>query len=65
MDLAGIVVVVVGVALYFLPTWVAASRKHHQGNSIFVINIFLGWTVLGWVIALAWAVSPVKVNEPQ
>ena len=43
------------VFLYFLPTWIALGRKHRNSAAIVVLNIFLGWTFLGWVIALIWA----------
>ena len=46
---------VICLAIYFAPTWVAAKRDHKNGLAIFVFNIFLGWTFLGWVIALVWA----------
>jgi hypothetical protein len=46
---------VVGVCLYFLPTIIAVSRKVRNQGSIAVINFFLGWTLIGWVIALAMA----------
>ena len=40
---------------YFLPAFVAIGRGHKEFLGISIINIFLGWTLLGWVIALAWA----------
>jgi len=43
------------VAIYLMPTMFAASHKHHNTMAIFVINLFLGWTLVGWVVALAWA----------
>ena len=43
--------------LYMLPCLFAAYRKHLNTGPIFIINIFLGWTFLGWVICLAWACS--------
>ncbi|SFX16900.1 Superinfection immunity protein [Pseudomonas sp. NFACC49-2] len=43
--------------IYFLPTFVASSRKHVNGTSIFLMNLLLGWTFLGWVGALVWASS--------
>jgi len=43
--------------LYFLPTIMAIVTKQHNVLSIFVINLFLGWTVVGWVLALSWAVK--------
>lgn len=42
-------------ALYFLPTIV--GWKHKNINSISMLNLFLGWTFIGWVIAIVWAVS--------
>jgi Superinfection immunity protein len=42
-------------ALYFLPSIVAVARKVRHQGSVVVINSFLGWTFIGWVIALAMA----------
>jgi len=47
---------------YFLPTITAWVRAHPGTNSIAVINLFLGWTGLGWVLALAWAVYDRKTT---
>lgn len=48
--------------LYFLPTFIAVSRHHHQVNSIAVINFFFGWTFIGWVVALAMAASHIPAD---
>ncbi|WP_457302447.1 superinfection immunity protein [Phyllobacterium sp. P5_D12] len=40
---------------YFFPAIVAAARRQNNATAIFVLNLFLGWTLLGWVIALVWA----------
>lgn len=55
--MAGFVLLAVGFAIYFLPTFVASNRKHVNGTSIFLVNLLLGWTFLGWVVALVWASS--------
>lgn len=44
------------IALYFVPTIVAFSREVVNAGSVLVINLFLGWTLIGWVVALAMAV---------
>lgn len=44
-------------ALYFLPTIVAATASKRKTGAIFVLNLFLGWTLLGWVGSLVWAVA--------
>lgn len=46
---------VVVALIYFLPTVVASLRQHLQTVAIFVLNLLLGWTLLGWVAALVWA----------
>jgi hypothetical protein len=51
----GIVVVLLFV-LYFLPTIIATARKVPNVGSVFVVNLFLGWSFIGWVVALAMAV---------
>jgi Fe2+ transport system protein B len=50
------------IAFYLLPGIVAAIRQHHNQNAIFLLNIFLGWTILGWIIAIIWAVSYVPTQ---
>jgi len=48
-------------AIHFLPTIIAALRNGRSVVGIFLLNLFLGWTVIGWVIALIWALT----NEPR
>lgn len=42
---------------YLLPTSIAGWRHHPNGAPIFLLNLFLGWTVIGWIVALMWASS--------
>jgi Superinfection immunity protein len=42
-------------AAYFLPAFIASRRKVPHTGSVVVINVFLGWTMVGWVVALAMA----------
>ena len=61
-----IVLVVLGIIIYFVPSIVAKNKKNL--GAILCLNIFLGWTVLGWVGALVWAcASPEEKRneEPQ
>lgn len=46
------------VAIYFLPSFVAYEKSF--GTQVFVLNLFLGWTFIGWVIALVWALRVEK-----
>ena len=43
-------------ALYFLPALIAGHRHLHERAAITLLNLFLGWTFIGWVIALIWAI---------
>lgn len=56
-------IIVMAVVLYvlscFLPWMVAVYRDHPNQLAIFVLCLFLGWTCLGWVIALVWACTAV------
>jgi hypothetical protein len=57
-----------GFLFYFLPTIVAILREKHDRLSIFLLNLFLGWSLIGWVIALVWAAKSdriVYVEGPQ
>jgi hypothetical protein len=52
---AGLVALAFLLGLYFLPSIVAKSRGVSSVGSVFIINLFLGWTFIGWVVALAMA----------
>ena len=41
--------------MYFLPSIVAFARSQRDTASIVLLNFFLGWTMIGWVVALVWA----------
>jgi hypothetical protein len=42
------------VILYFLPTIIASNRGHSVAG-ILLLNLFLGWTGIGWIVMLLWA----------
>ena len=52
-EISIIVGLLLGVLLYFLPSIV--GRHKTNATAIFMLNLFLGWTFLGWVLALVWA----------
>ena len=43
--------------IYFLPSIIASANNHKKAGPIVVVNFFLGWTLLGWVISLAWSLD--------
>jgi Na+-transporting NADH:ubiquinone oxidoreductase subunit NqrB len=51
------------VFIYFLPTAAAINGRHPNFQSIFIINLFFGWTLAGWLVALFSAVRrPTEVE---
>lgn len=44
-------------AVYLLPTIIAYRKQKGNRAAILALNIFLGWTFLGWLIALIWALK--------
>ncbi|HEY1619742.1 MAG TPA: superinfection immunity protein [Streptosporangiaceae bacterium] len=53
-----------GSVLYLLPLLIGLARHAPDLAAIAVINIALGWTLAGWVIALAMAVRTVERPQP-
>ncbi|WP_157763251.1 superinfection immunity protein [Pseudomonas citronellolis] len=56
----GLIFIAICVVIYFAPLFIAYSRGHNNLVGISVLNLFLGWTLLGWVAALVWSVSSVS-----
>ena len=45
----------IALVAYFIPTLVANTRRHNNQMAIIMLNLFAGWTFIGWVAALVWA----------
>ena len=56
LSLLEIMLIILLFALYFLPFLIASLRQHKNIFAILLLNLFLGWTGIGWVIALVWSV---------
>lgn len=59
-----IVLAVGGVLVYFLPTLIGSSRGAERMGTIFALNLLLGWSVAGWVAALALSLRRVRPAFP-
>ena len=53
----GFIFLLIALFLYFLPFVVARSRGMANRWSILTLNLFLGWTLVGWVVSLCWSVA--------
>ncbi|MFM0155239.1 superinfection immunity protein [Paraburkholderia sediminicola] len=46
--------------LYLVPAMIADAREREDAFAVTMVNILLGWTVIGWFAALVWARHPVS-----
>jgi Superinfection immunity protein len=51
----GFLVIGLGILAYFIPGIIAGIRRHPKAIAIFLVNLLLGWSGLGWIFALVWA----------
>jgi hypothetical protein len=51
------------IIVYFIPVMIAVARKHRKATWIFLVNLLLGWSVLGWIFALVWALRANIASE--
>jgi hypothetical protein len=47
------IILILGLLLYFLPSIIGKNKRN--SGAILAVNFFLGWTFVGWVLALVWA----------
>lgn len=48
---------IVGLVIYFIPSIVAFQKDRANKVTILLINIFLGWSLIGWIVALVMALK--------
>lgn len=61
--LIGLWLIAMLIGVYFIPTIIAVERNVVNKWSVAVINGFLGWTLLGWVVALAMALRTATIPK--
>lgn len=61
-SILAIVLGIIAFCLYFLPSILAMTRKVVNVGSVVAINLLLGWTLIGWAVALAMAL---RTNPPH
>lgn len=49
--------ILLGVSVYLLPSIIGFMRKKDNAVPILLLNLFLGWSLIGWVVSLVWATS--------
>jgi hypothetical protein len=58
-----IIMLILVVLIYMLPTLIAFGRDHPRRMDLAVVNILFGWTLIGWLAVFFWAV--LARPEPQ
>ena len=51
--------------IYFIPWFIALVRGRNDTIAIFVVNFVLGWTGLGWIVALFWSLTKPTTRLPD
>lgn len=53
----GILEIIAIIVIYFVPSFIAEKRKKKSKTAIIALNFFLGWTFIGWLVSLIWALA--------
>lgn len=65
MSLMMIVLIVIALVVYFIPTVLGRKRGIPLVGWLFVVNLLVGWTLLGWIGCLLWAVLATPAPPSQ
>jgi hypothetical protein len=60
--LTHLILLLIFLPIHFLPAIVAGIRRANNFGWILLINFFLGWTCIGWIVALIWAFRDTSRN---
>jgi len=60
----GLMMIIGFIVLYNLPWIIALKRKLPNTLAIFLLDFFLGWSFVGWVVALVWACAHTEERSP-
>jgi len=55
-----IIIIVAVLVTYLIPSVLAVQDKKRNKTAIIALNILAGWTLVGWIVALVWALTKEK-----
>jgi hypothetical protein len=58
-----VLVMLVGLVIYLVPTVLAFQKQSPNKKLVILINVFAGWTVVGWVVALFFALTKKRIGK--
>jgi hypothetical protein len=68
-EIVNLVLILPGIILYliiyFLPSIISYWQSKSAIKKIFIVNLLLGWTVIGWIVSFVWAISENQSQECQ
>jgi hypothetical protein len=53
----GFLLIAIILAAYFMPWLIGLNRGVNSVIVLFLVNLLLGWTIIGWIVCMIWAVS--------
>lgn len=53
-------IIIILFCIYFLPAIIANMKGHSSENLIAMLNLCFGWTLIGWLLCLGWAMDAKK-----
>jgi hypothetical protein len=60
-----VILLMLCIIIYLLPTLIAFARDVRSRHAVTVVNIVLGWTLIGWFICFLWAMlGEPSIDEP-
>lgn len=59
-----VIVAISGLPIYFLPWIIGVLRRHPRRGALFILNLLVGWTGIGWLALSAWAILEKPRPEP-
>lgn len=60
MMFGGVETGIAALIIFFLPALIALLRGHDNAFAIFLTNLLLGWTGIGWLVALIWSFTAIR-----
>ena len=62
--IGGGALVIAGVLVYFLPTFIAGARRLESFPMVLMVDFLLGWTGIGWLVALMYSIRTEPDTKP-
>lgn len=60
-----ILVILFLLAIYLLPSINAFNRWHKDKKAVLALNLFLGWTAIGWIGSLIWSFTGSNLKKER